>query len=178
MIKNIFIIILTLGFIGSVIFLDVPMVQNVLGIKKDIETQQKLLSEKNDFIQTVEKLAEKYKGNEDVFKQLNFILPNDEDVPNLIVQLEALANGSGIILSDITFAKEEETEKELLDYKTISVDLRLSGSYESFKNFLATVENNMRLTDVDSINFQAKTDGGSSAPFDFDVILKTYYQIN
>ncbi len=177
MTKNIIIIVLILGFIASVIFLDIPMVQGVLDTRKSIENQQKTLIEKNEFIETVSSLATKYKGNEDVLNQLRFILPNDEDIPNLVVQLEALAVSNGIILSDTTITKAEKDENSPIDYAIININLRLNGSYEAFKSFLASVENNMRLIDIDTINFQAEGVENSKT-FDFDVIFKTYYQIN
>lgn len=178
MIKNIFIIILVLGFIGVIIFLDIPMVQNILDIKKDTKIQQNLFEEKSDFIQTVGKLAEKYKGNESVFKELDFILPNDQDVPNLIVQLETLANNSGVVLDNVAIIEEEKSKEKTSDYGIVNVNLKLNSSYESFKNFLTIVENNMRLIDISSIDFDAQIGSGGAPSFDFNVILKTYYQIN
>lgn len=175
MIKNIVIGALIFGFIGCVVFLDIPMLQNISDIKKTTETQQKLLEEKRDFIQTVKKLAEKYDGNEDIFKKLDSILPDDQDTPNLIVQLEALAGGNGMILNDFLISETEKTEK-VPDYKTVSISLKLNGSYEAFKNFLVTVENNMRLIDINSVNFQTQAESENNSSFDFDVILKTYYQ--
>jgi len=178
MIKNIIIAILVLGFVGVIIFLDIPMVQNVLNINKDINVQQNLFDEKSEFIQTVKKLAEKYTGNEGVFKQLDFILPDNQDEPNLIVQLETIANNSGIVLSNIAIVEEKKEEGKTSDYGTANINLKLSGSYESFKSFLETVENNLRLIDIDSIDFNAQIKEGMVANFDFNVILKTYYQIN
>jgi Tfp pilus assembly protein PilO len=177
MVKNIFIAILILGFIGSILFLDIPMVQNILSTKKEIKIQQDLLQEKSNFIETVTKLVEKYIGNEDVFKELDLILPDNQDVPGLIVQLEALANDNGVILNDVSFT-EEDDEKKISDYKTIKINLKLNGSYEALKNFLITAENNIRLVDIDSISFGASANEKNNTSFDFDLILNTYYQIN
>ncbi|HPH52423.1 MAG TPA: type 4a pilus biogenesis protein PilO [Candidatus Portnoybacteria bacterium] len=178
MIKNIIIAILGLGFIGIVIFLDIPAVQNILVIKKDIKTQQDLFDKKNEFVQTVEKLAEKYAGNENVFNQLNFILPDNQDEPNLIIQLEAIAHGSGIILNNIAITEGVKEEGKMSDYGIMNIGLKLNGNYESFKGFLSIVESNLRLIDINSIDFDARAKEEIDANFDFNVILKTYYQIN
>ena len=178
MIKKVIIGILALGCIASIAFLDVPMISDVLKTKEDVKTQQDLLKEKNDFIQKAEKLAEQYKGSEDIFKKLDVILPDNQDMPNMIVQLEALANASGVVLRDVTFAEEEKTEGNVSDYKAIRINVKIDGSYEAFKNFLTAVENNMRLSDVNSIGFQATTNSTGVSTFGFDVVLTTYYQTN
>jgi len=178
MTKKVIIGILALGCIASIAFLDVPIVGNVLKIKEDVKTGQDLLTAKNDFIKKVEKLVEQYNGNEDIFKKLDVIFPDNQDVPNMIIQLEALANASGVILQDVTFIKEEKTEGSSSDYGVIKIDMKIDGSYEAFKNFLTAVENNMRLSDVDSISFQTTTDSKGTSIFNFNVVLKTYYQTN
>jgi Tfp pilus assembly protein PilO len=179
MIKNIIIAVLILGFIGSIIFLNMPAVNDILDIKKNTKTAQVSLDEKVKFIETVKALTEKYKNNEGAIEKLEFVLPDDQSVPSLIVQFEALANNNGMILSDVMFAEEEETEENSSDHKTLKINLKLSGRYESFKNFLTATENNMRLIDVDSINFQAETESeDTTTSFDFSVTLKAYYQTN
>ena len=42
MIKNIIIAILLLGFIGVVIFLDIPSIQEILRLRKDIEIEREV----------------------------------------------------------------------------------------------------------------------------------------
>lgn len=196
MIKNIIFGVLTLGLLGSILFLNIPTVEGVLATRKEIQSQQGQLNQTTDFIRIVEKLMEKYNDNQKVLQKLDSILPNNQDIPNLLVQIEALANDGGVVLKDvvITASSEDKTtskaqeirtgdvsqEKIPTDYKSININLKLTTSYESFKNFLKTIENNLRLVDIDSISFssQAKDntkEGGNT--FDFDIMLKTYYQV-
>jgi Tfp pilus assembly protein PilO len=179
MIKNIVIAVLALGFIGVIILLDIPLVQNILDTRKEIKTQQEEFSQKVEFIETVKQLSKKYKGNESIFNQLDFILPDDDDVPNLIVQIEAIANDSGVTLEDFSISEIEDSEEKKLDYGVASVDLKMNSSYEAFKGFLSSLENSMRLMDIDSISFSQQSDEEeNSASFDFSLIFKVYYQIN
>ncbi len=191
MIKNIIFGILILGFIASVLFLNIPMVQKTLNLKKEIKYQQEQLNQKIDFINTVEKLMDKYENNQDILKKLDLILPNNKDIPNLLVQIEALANGSGVVLNDLAITVSDEKtgskaqevrtgetaqEKTPTDYKVVGISLKLTAGYESFKNFLKAVENNLRLVDISSIGFTSQSSEKDNV-FDFDVSLKTYYQI-
>ncbi|MFH1129212.1 MAG: type 4a pilus biogenesis protein PilO [Patescibacteria group bacterium] len=191
MIKNIIFGVLILGFLASILFLDIPMIQGVLSMKKEEQYQQEQLVQKTDFIGTVEKLMKKYDGNKEILDKLDSILPNNKDVPGLLVQIEALANDGGVILNDVVISISEEKavskaqevrtgevsqEKTLTDYKVVSIGLKLTANYESFKNFLNAVENNSRLVDVDSIAFSSQAEEGDNI-FDFDVVLRTYYQV-
>jgi Tfp pilus assembly protein PilO len=178
MTKNIIIIILILGFIAAVVFLDIPTVQKVLDLRKSVKDEQKLLNEKKDFIDRIEKLIGTYQDNKETLKNIDSIMPDDSGIPDLIVQLEAVAAGSGVLLSDLNFTiiKEKTEEGQApKDYNTVSVNMKMTGDYLSFNKFLKSVEENMRLLDIESINFAPKLIGTVSG-FEFEVVLKTYYQ--
>ena len=190
--KNLIIVVVILAFVAIVIFLDVPMVQSVLSSKKEIENNQTLLNEKQDFIKIVENLMNKYKSSEEVLKNLDNILPNDSDVPDLLVQIEALANDGGVVLKDVNISTVDDKgvskaeavrtgdttqEKTPSSYKTVTVDLIGTGDYNALRKFLQAIGENMRLIDVDSIVLSGKTQGLGSL-FDFEIILKTYYYTN
>lgn len=194
MIKNIIIILIMLGFVASVIFLDVPIIQSVLNTRKEVESKQQALSEKEIFIKNIERLIQKYKGSEDVLKNLDIILPEDSDVPNLIVQIEAIANQSGVNIVNIGISISDEKGeskaaaarsgasasqvKSVTDYKTIIVDLEVEGDYATLKSFLQVTEANMRLMNIESIEFSQKSQQDSGSVFTFNVVLNTYYYAN
>ena len=56
----------------------------------------------------------------------------------------------------------------------ILTDLSATGTYESFKNLLTGLEQNLRLADVQSISFAGK--GESANLFEFKVAAKIYYK--
>lgn len=191
MTKNIIIIILILGFIASVVLLDVPKAQSVLNLRQQIKTQEGKLAEKRDLMNIVEKLTASYKEKQDVLGKLDYIMPSNQDVPNLIVQLEAIANQGGVILQDvnITVGESQKGESKATEvrtgetqtgtstsaYRFLVVDLKLLGDYPAFKNFLQALEENIRLMDIESITFMSKTESATPL-FEFEVVLKTYYQ--
>ena len=109
MIKNIVVIILLLGFIAVVIFLDVPKVQEILDLRRKVETQEEALFQKEELMARVEKLKNKYEDNEESLTKVNYILPSEEEIPNLIVQLEAMALEAGLILERIEFFTSQQT---------------------------------------------------------------------
>jgi len=188
MIRDIILIILILVFIVMVIFLDVPGVQGVLKIRKDIETQKQVLLDDQDFVATVKELSQAYQENKENIDKIGLILPSKEDIPNLIVQVESLVFEQGLILDklevttpteetggtinpeDVRAKEETSTEK----YKTLTIGLGFTGDYSALKNFLKATEENMRLIDIDSIGISPESE--ESGIFKFDLSLKTYYQ--
>lgn len=187
MIKNIIIIILILALVGVIVFLDVPAVQGILRLKKDIKIQKETLLEKQDFLAKLETLKKDYQENKDIVEKVDYILPSGKDEPNLIVQLEALAIEGGLVLEGFEIIPSQEgiigkaqgvrvqAESDSKKYKSLTVTLKLVGDYSSLKKFLGEVENNVRLMDVESIDFSPQS-GLDFQFFNFDISLKTYYQ--
>jgi Tfp pilus assembly protein PilO len=189
MIRDIILIVLILAFIGVVIFLDVPGVQGVLQLRKDIEMQKQILLDKQDFLATVKELSGAYKKNKENIDKINFILPLKEDIPNLLVQVEALVLEQGLVLDKLEVnTPTEEATGRVIDprdlsagqgtantkYKTLTIDLAFTGDYSALKNFLKATEENMRLIDIDSIGISPESE--ASGIFKFILSLKTYYQ--
>jgi len=122
-------------------------------------------------------------------KLLEAVLPTNVDLPNLIVQLNTLANDNGLSLSSFSFidsadkdkkesAKSSDTgqssvapkvENAPKELRKVDISLSLTGGdYHSLKSFVSETESNLRLLDIVSLNFNPKGGG-------FSVNLLTYY---
>ena len=188
MIKNIFIIILLLIFIAVIVFLDVPGVQGILNLRKNAEVQKEEFLKQQELIARIEELTKAYEENKESVEKTEFILPSKEDIPNLIVQLESLAFGQGLLLEKIDFSTvKQETAavipvtegsgsaKAAQNYQMLNVSIRSIGTYQALKNFLKSVEENMRLMDTRSINLSLESEEEFNI-FNFDLTFYTYYQ--
>jgi len=187
MIKNLIILVLILILIVVIVFLDVPKVQEILALREQISEEKEAFSEKQNLLLKIEELKGDYEENKESLEKVSYILPAEQDIPNLVVQLEALAFENGLVLESINLSSSEKTQTGRAgevresqqgatsqDYQTLTANLKLIGDYAGFKNFLKTVENNIRLMDIISLNFSAES--GGLGLFRFDVSLKTYYQ--
>jgi Tfp pilus assembly protein PilO len=178
-----------LVFVAVIVFLDVPMVQGVLNSRNEIESNQSQLVEEQNFMNLLEKLISKYKSNEDILKNLDNILPENSDISNLLVQIEALVNAGGLTTKDVHFSIADDKDaskaeiaragngtrtKITSNYKAVTINLVAAGDYNALKKFLQATEENMRLIDVESISISNETQG-SGALFNFEIVLKTYY---
>ena len=165
--------------------------QIILPAYSEVRTRQEMLNNKKAELQKLEEMIGKinelvsvYKEKETEIEKVWQILPKEKDISGLLVQFESLAAQSGLILGAIDFSEVEEQIQKAAEpseetqqkepYKTLSVSIRITGSYNAFKNFLSNLESNLRLTDVQSINFVSK--GEISDIFEFSLTGNVYYQ--
>lgn len=163
--------------------------QIILPAYSEVRTRQEMLNQKKAELQKLEELVGKmnelvsvYKEKETEIEKVWQILPKEKDISGLLVQFESLAAQSGLILGAIDFSEVEiqeqiraESQRKITPpYKTLSVSIKITGSYDAFKIFLSNLESNLRLTDVQSINFASK--GEISDIFEFSLKGNVYYQ--
>ena len=179
--KNIIVLISILIFVAILLLLDLPAYNKVVFFRSEIKNYQNFLKEKEELLVKVNQLKQSYESRKDEIDKAYYVLPLEKDIPNLIVQFEALVSENGLVLESINFkeaaAKTTATgEKIVKGYKTLDVSLKAGGSYQSFVAFLQALEFNIRLMDIKSIDFSAAQTGDESSLFTFDISLEVYYQ--
>mgnify|MGYP001616747107 CR=1 FL=1 len=157
-------------------------------IAKDSLTETKALRERLAALSALYQNKEKAEELERIF----FALPQKEDIPGLLVNLEALASKNGLVIKSVGFTEEaKKATAAVVDsgggasevsavVKSLGVNLVLSGDYSSFANFLRSVETSLRLMDVEALSFQQARGNTLGDPLteasDFSVDLKVYYR--
>ncbi|OGF28612.1 hypothetical protein A2477_00795 [Candidatus Falkowbacteria bacterium RIFOXYC2_FULL_47_12] len=118
---------------------------------------------------------------------INALVPEREDLETLFFQLNAMAKQNGIFVTAIALSDEtaaenmpkrsrlEVTEKAPADAaagagpQTINLTIKVSGAgYAAFKNFLAALEQNARLLDVQEVSYDPKSEAA-------EITLQAYY---
>lgn len=153
-----------------------PAFNEVTILRENLKTWQTKLSETQNLKEKFESLKIKYAGMSDEADRIFKAVPQKEDLPSLLVLLEDLSSGSGLLLDGIDFKAVKNDDKKTLaasGLKELTVEMSLTGSQEALRSFLKAVEGNLRLMDVSSINF-GNQDVGSSQR-DLDVFLKAYF---
>jgi Tfp pilus assembly protein PilO len=190
-------VISSLGALALVtIFFIMPTFDSV-NIDRQIASDKLVaLEEAKLFNQRIAELNSQYKSEE--LEKLLSVLPKEEELSALLIQLEGLATSNGLIMESVDFSKigEESDAQEpqptleseeigvenglavqttkIQPYKILLVSLKLNGDYNAFKNYLQAVEKNLRLMDVVSMSL-----GGNSIiaqNFSFSINLQVYYQ--
>lgn len=152
-------------------FLVWPAFQSMMLGRDNLVAWQQKLAQAQESKKKLGELETKYQSIQDEQDRIMQALPPSEDIPGLLVQMEALASQNGLIIDSLSFVYPQsdtgarinvsETEGSVAatgsslpaGVKVLSVNLNLNGNYSSLKNFLKAAENNLRLTDVGKISY-------------------------
>jgi hypothetical protein len=120
---------------------------------------------------------------EEVQDKLDKILPGEEDIAGLFVQMQALAEENGLTLGGIDIGEFKSGFEEgqspdgeaesVVGIQKLSIAVSFSGNdYSALKNLLSAMEYNLRLFDIYNIAFGNVKDGP------YVINLRTYYLPN
>ncbi len=109
---------------------------------------------------------------EDV-RRIAAMIPSEEDIPGLMVTLEALGLANDIAVTSINFAVSEVPAEagpgSIAGVKTVDMAVSLAhADYRRFKLFLRDLERNLRLFDVVSA-------GLDPTGADYSLTIRTYF---
>lgn len=184
-------------------FLAVPLYQEYQTQQINVLNKQEELNNQIEYFQKIEEFHQQLEeaGWEDLQERISVNFSTEPYFfPKMYSFFKQKAITHGMALNDISYSdpidlkagsasEQTVTEGESSMHqaysglensvKKITFSLALSGSYNSFKNFLADLENQMQLVSVESISFssasaQSSSDETQSSGFPFRVVLNTY----
>lgn len=161
----------------AIIFWILLPIYNDVKITIDLKKQnENNLNDRLKLASSLESLVNQYNQRSTDIASFNKVIPEGQNIPALLVNLEALASENGLTFSSVDF-----TPKDLKapGVKTLKMAVRLKGSYTAFKNYLSAMEKSLRIFDVISISFGGISRGASVVNennIDFDLTVNTYYQ--
>ncbi|MFC1700673.1 type 4a pilus biogenesis protein PilO [Patescibacteria group bacterium] len=134
----------------------------------------------NEWVNKIDELKKDYQNLESEARDVLLALPKEEDIPNLLVQFEAIALDNNLILESMSFGQIVEQDKSVAgasiatgqvtrsssgsesshgisqkidsSLRELSVDISVGGTYDNFKNYLNSLSKNMRSMDVEYIS--------------------------
>jgi Tfp pilus assembly protein PilO len=187
--KQLFVfIIIVIALVSVSYFLAWPAFVSVYASQKENAFWQEKIAETQNLKQKLGDLAGKYEIVKEDAERILAAVPKEEDLPALLVQLEALSSQNGLILNSIAFKQEDATLKKgqpSIDLKIVNpavasaakkmgIHVALSGSPTAFRSFLKAVEDNLRIMDVETISFNSSSSFSESL-VTFTVDLSVYY---
>lgn len=101
-------------------------------------------------------------------EKLQAIVPLQPGVPDIYVQLDALARAHDLVLVSVDAVPDEKTVSPTGRRIVRSAINVVGGTYEQFKLFLSDVERSLRVFDVQTVVF---TPGSSN----YGLVLRAYY---
>jgi len=120
-----------------------------------------LLSRQAD-LEKLKSMKVDYESLEAAGQRIVDILPAEKDISSLILQLENIALKNNLKFTALNIADKQSGAASNIakvdKYKKISLSVNLSGgNYFTLKDYLFDIEQNLRLLDIESINYNPET---------------------
>lgn len=91
---------------GLIVFLLIlPAWDSLSNTRSGLSQQEDRLMEIQEVATKIKQLDEEYQGNIEDLQKLVAFLPNKEELPSLLVQLESLASANGLIMESVDFTE-------------------------------------------------------------------------
>ncbi len=148
------------------------------------------LRAKEQQVGNLKELESKIKATQSTVKKLAIALPNEAEVAEILVQVQAMASSSGVNITALSPSKEEilasvvaENEEVTTEGDMVSVEptvekysftMSVEGSYDSIMKFLKAVENNLRPVKI--IKADLAGGGGGNPTIATSFVMEAYYQ--
>ncbi|MCL5006631.1 MAG: type 4a pilus biogenesis protein PilO [Patescibacteria group bacterium] len=165
----------------------VPAFNSVQELRGSLVGYQAEEQQLNSINSNLNALSSQYQNISQLQSTVSAILPNQEEIPTIINQLQGLAASSGVNLSSISFRYLPISYKPqgsiVKGIGTIAVSMQGSGNYENFKNFLNALGSNIRIFDLVTLSASVATPSGTAPKaqplgpvVNYSIVLNTYYQ--
>lgn len=148
-----------------------PAWSTVSDLRSQVVLKKNETENEKQALEKIKSLSGVVDSRQNDVNRLETAIPDSESKPELIAIMENLAsqNGLGLTAINIDVVPDEpksrqEKEGNILAntlIRTLKIDLKLTGSYSSFKSWLEAVENNLRIFDIQKISFSVKENKGS-----------------
>jgi len=144
-------------------------------------TNNLYLTQKNA-IEQVSKVISQFNNATDLQKSLSLSMPIGANITEILNQYETISKNNMILLQglDLKITPPVVSKKQnqlLKGMGIVNINMSTIGSYNALKQFLSALETNIRITKVNTLNFQ-KIGGGSdnNTLFSMSLEVETYYQ--
>ncbi len=117
----------------------------------------------------VQNLQQQYDTHKKDIEKLAVILPQKKRGDTIIFGIQTIATQSGIQLKRISLSPSSGLD----EYGSQLVSIDLSGSYQNLINFITTIEKNIRILDIRSMEI-GEASSGPAGSLNIGMTLATY----
>ena len=115
-----------------------PIRSDIADTKAEIEDQQEELMLANSQLARAKETQQQGKANQARLMELAKMMPESEEIPSLLLQLQDLADQSGILFVAISPGTTEESDQA--DYRILPLDLEFEGTFFDISDFIYRTE--------------------------------------
>ena len=161
---------------GIVLFLISPQVSEIRSLRSQYAARRAEFENVQEVSRKFNELRARYiafrEGGE--AGKIDATLPRDGEIPELLVQLEAIAaqTTGGVLMRDVNFSLQLKPDGP----SEIIISTQFAASYAGIKEYLRRLAKNRRLIDLRSLSFGVPIESGEESVYDFALQARTYFQ--
>jgi len=168
-----------------VFFLLWPEIQKYRDLNLSVKIKDIQIENQDKYFSQIKNKAEKLKSYEEEISKIDSALPDDPGIPSVLEFVVQTANENGMQLTEIANTSIASAQKATGNQATqepgvinnklkeASIEFKILGEYSALKNFIATLEKNARLIELNTINFSSEGTEKGALP-SFLIKIKTY----
>lgn len=168
-----------------------PTWSGVSEVRSEISTKQGTVDLEKQVVEKLNSINQVLDTQKSNVERLEQAIPTAELRPEILSIMENMANQNGLSMSsvsidtppeDMSAARGGRAAATATSLKKVSVGVKVTGTYGSFKSWLSAIEKNLRITDITKISFsiseRKNTEGGLeptiNPSIDYSVGMTTY----
>ena len=158
-----------------------PAYARVNVLRGDLSSYREVFEDQKKVSDQVRNLLTEYQSLSSLRDTIARAIPGKEDYPGFVSQLSGLANAAQLRLDSIAMnslpggaGQSRAAANDLPVPGILQITLAATGSYQSLKDFLSSVEKNIRIMDLVSLDVSQAAGGGQN--LSYNIILNGYYQ--
>ncbi|TSC56940.1 MAG: hypothetical protein Greene071421_450 [Parcubacteria group bacterium Greene0714_21] len=155
--RPLFSIVFLVGAVLAAVFFTWPALQDLKFLQMEKRSKLADFENREEYFTNIRNLTVQLKNFEPELGKLDHALPEDTFLPSLYQLVQEVASSSGVVLKSIA----SSVQKGESPVKTIDLQLKVAGVYESLKSFLENSQNAWRLLSIDSVSFVSPKTGSS-----------------
>ena len=156
----------TTGIIASIVimvaslllifFTVLPKYNELTALQEDLIKKETEFKNRSVYYENILKSLRDVEKRKDAVDKVNVALPEDFYLAPIVYFMEDRGSRAGMSVKSVSFSKSMQLEGSNASLqsavKSVALTLVLLGDYQSFKNFLDSLEKSARLFEVENVN--------------------------
>lgn len=117
-------------------------------LKNSIEEKTVVVASRNEILEKIAKLRKERDEKYAEFQRLALILPEKDNLPEIITAVESIFSQSGVVLPSITLGRAKGVEQ----VRNITFEIGSTATYSQLLSLLYSLEKNIRIFDVTDVS--------------------------
>ena len=167
--------------VGSIVVyssLLVPKYEEIQQLRGERHTLDAVLAEEQQAVNAVKQLLSQYSSVASLRDSLAVTLPGQEEVADIVNQLQGIAASNGMLMESLSMKplaiSTRNADSIVQPIGTLRIHAELIGDYAGLRAYLAALETNVRIMDIELLEITGA--GTGNGPYRYDIEIDTYYQ--